>query len=205
MILNLNPEKEEISLGMKQTETNPWDVVARKYPEGTVVEGRVRNLTNYGAFIELEEGIDGLLHVSDLSWTKKVNHPSEVLKKGDKARVVVLNVDEEKKRIALGLKQLTEDPWVKQIPEKFRPGDVVKGKAIKIASFGVFVEIDLGLEGLLHVSELADRKVEHPGDVVKIGQEVEVRILKVDTQERKIGLSLRGVPGTEAPASVPGT
>jgi len=191
VVLNINTEKEEISLGMKQTEANPWDVVVEKYPEGTIVEGRVRNLTSYGAFVEIEEGIDGLLHVSDMSWTKKITHPSEILKKGEKIKVVVLNVDQEKKRIALGLKQLSEDPWHHEIPEKFHPGDIIKGKVVKIANFGVFVEIADGLEGLLHISELADRKVEHPGQIVKVGQEIEVKVLKIDANERRIGLSLR--------------
>ena len=191
VVLNLNTEKQEISLGMKQTEVNPWELVVEKFPESSIIEGRVRNVTNYGAFIELEEGIDGLLHVSDMSWTKKIGHPSEVVKKGDKIKAVVLSVDQEKKRVALGLKQLTEDPWQQVIPEKFHPGDTITGKIVKITNFGVFVELEPELEGLLHISELSDRKVESPEEIVKMGQEVEVRILKVDSQERKIGLSLK--------------
>ncbi|MFN0134939.1 MAG: 30S ribosomal protein S1 [Phycisphaerae bacterium] len=189
VVLEVNKDKQEISLGMKQTEVNPWTQVAQKYPMGTVVAGTVRNLTNYGAFVEIEEGIDGLLHVSDMSWTKKVSHPSEMLKKGDELRCVVLSVDQEKMRVALGLKQMHEDPWVRAVPERYQPGMVVRGKITKITNFGVFVELEPDLEGLLHVSELADHKVENPQDEVKIGDEVDVKILRVDTVERKIGLS----------------
>lgn len=189
VVLDINTDKQEISLGMKQTEVNPWTTVAQKYPRGTVVQGTVRNLTNYGAFVEIEEGIDGLLHVSDMSWTKKVNHPSEIVKKGDQIGCVVLDVDQEKQRIALGLKQMTEDPWIRAIPERYQPGMVVRGKVTKITNFGVFVELEPDLEGLLHVSELADHKVENPQDEVKIGDEIDVKILRVDTVDRKIGLS----------------
>ena len=189
VILEINKDKQEISLGLKQTEVNPWTTVAQKYPPGTVVEGVVRNLTNYGAFIEIEEGIDGLLHISDMSWTKKVSHPSEMLKKGDNVRCVVLSVDQEKMRVALGLKQMMEDPWVRAVPERYQPGMVVRGKVTKITNFGVFVELEPDLEGLLHVSELAEHKVENPQDEVKVGDELDVKILRVDTVERKIGLS----------------
>jgi small subunit ribosomal protein S1 len=190
-VLEINKDKQEISLGMKQVEENPWERVAEKYPPGSVVKGKVRNIANYGAFVEIEEGIDGLLHVSDLSWTKKVGHPSEVLKKGEDVQAVVLSVDQEKQRIALGLKQMQEDPWVAVIPMNYRPGMVVKGHVTKIANFGVFVELEPGLEGLLHISEISDQKVEKPEDILKIGQEVEVKILRVDSDERKIGLSLK--------------
>jgi len=189
VVLEINKDKQEISLGMKQIEVNPWLRVAEKYPPNTVVNGKVRNLTNYGAFVEIEEGIDGLLHVSDLSWTKKVSHPSEVLKKGDEIKCVVLTVDQEKQRIALGLKQLTEDPWLRAVPDRYIPGMIIRGKVTKITNFGVFVELEQDLEGLLHVSELADHKVEDPHKEVKIGEEIEVKILRVDTGERKIGLS----------------
>src|SRR5205809_5706275 len=190
-VLEINKDKQEISLGMKQVEENPWERVAEKYPPGSVVTGKVRNIANYGAFVEIEEGIDGLLHVSDLSWTKKIGHPSEVLKKSESVRAVVLSVDQEKQRIALGLKQMTEDPWTSVIPEAYRPGMVVKGHVTKIANFGVFVELEPGLEGLLHISEISDQKVEKPEDLVKVGQELEVKILRVDSDERKIGLSLK--------------
>ena len=191
VVLDIDKGKQEISLGMKQAEANPWTLVKEKYPPGTVITGRVRNMTNYGAFVEIEEGIDGLLHVSDLSWTKKIGHPSEILKKGQELQCVVLAVDEEKMRVALGLKQLTEDPWLRQIPEHYLAGQIVKGKVSKITIFGVFVELEDDLEGLLHISELADHKVEDPQDVVKPGEEIEVKILRVDGEDRKIGLSLK--------------
>jgi small subunit ribosomal protein S1 len=205
VVLDINKEKQEISLGMKQTEVNPWTLVQEHYPPGTVIQGKVRNLTNYGAFIELQEGIDGLLHISDMSWTKKITHPSEVVKKGDEVECVVLSVDQEKKRIALGLKQLTPDPWAQDIPARYHIGDSVPGTVTKITNFGVFVELEEGLEGLLHISELADHKVDNPEEVVKVGQRVEVRIIKIDTDERKIGLTLiqahfdEGEEGAERP------
>jgi small subunit ribosomal protein S1 len=189
VVLGINRDKQEISLGMKQTQVNPWDQVAVKYPPGTLVEGTVRNLTNYGAFIEIEEGIDGLLHISDMSWTRKIGHPNEILEKNQRLSCQVLNVDQDRKRIALGLKQLKDDPWESDIPARYEPGDVVKGKVTKLTNFGVFVELEPGLEGLLHISELADHKVDSPEEVVKVGDEIEVKILRVDRGERKIGLS----------------
>ncbi|MCA9083874.1 MAG: S1 RNA-binding domain-containing protein, partial [Planctomycetaceae bacterium] len=191
MVLGINEDKQEISLGMKQTQANPWDNVAEKYPVGSRVKGTVRNLTNYGAFIELEEGVDGLLHISDMSWTRKISHSNEMLKKGEPLECEILSVDQERRRIALGLKQLADDPWETTIPEKYQPGKNVKGKVTKITNFGVFVELEDQLEGLLHVSELADHKVEHPESMVNVGDELEVRILRVDTADRKIGLSCR--------------
>src|SRR6201995_1074300 len=193
MVLDINQEKQEISLGMKQTQSNPWDKVADRYPPGALVKGRVRNLTNYGAFIEIEEGIDGLLHVSDMSWTRKIGHPSEVVEKGQEVECKVVAVDQERRRIALGLKQLDDDPWASDIPNRYQPGQLVKGKVTKIPNFGVFVGLEDGLEGLLHISELADHKVENPEDVVKVGDEIEVKILRVDADERKIGLSRKRV------------
>ncbi|HVS09095.1 MAG TPA: 30S ribosomal protein S1 [Planctomycetota bacterium] len=189
VVLDINKEKQEISLGMKQAETNPWDLVEQHYPVGTVIEGTVRNLTSYGAFVEIEEGIDGLLHVTDMSWTKKITHPSEMVKKGDKLRCVVLSVDTGKKRIALGLKQLQPDPWMDRIPNNFHVGDLLSGYVTKITNFGAFVKLEEDLEGLLHVSELADHKISSPEEIVKPGQKIEVRVIRVDTEERKIGLS----------------
>ncbi|MBL1217083.1 MAG: 30S ribosomal protein S1 [Planctomycetes bacterium] len=191
VVLDINKDKQEISLGIKQLEVNPWEIMTEKYPIGTIIEGKVRNLANYGAFIEIEPGIDGLLHVSDISWTKKVAHPNEVLKKGEDVKCVVLEVDRDKQRVALGMKQLTEDPWLHAIPDAYKPGLVVKGKVTKITNFGVFVELEDDLEGLLHISELSDEKVENPQDIVKAGDELEVKILRVDTADRKIGLSLK--------------
>jgi len=197
VVLGINKEKEEISLGMKQIEANPWTQVEAKYPPGTVIKGRVRNLTNYGAFVEIEEGIDGLLHVSDMSWTKKVAHPSEVLKKGDEIEVVVLSVDQERKRVALGMKQLEADPWTTTIPETFKPGEVVSGTVTKLTNFGVFVELQNNLEGLLHVSEIADEEVSNPEAVLREKDVLAVKILRVDPEERKIGLSLKRVTPEE--------
>ncbi|MBI1900507.1 MAG: 30S ribosomal protein S1 [Planctomycetia bacterium] len=193
VVLGINKEKEEISLGMKQTQKNPWDEVAQRYPVGALVKGTVRNITNYGAFVEIEQGIDGLLHVSDMSWTRKISHPSEMLEKGHQVECRVLNVDQERRRIALGLKQLQDDPWATDIPNKYQPGQVVKGKVTKLTNFGVFVGLENGLEGLLHISELADHKVENPEEVCKVGDEIEVKILRVDPEERKIGLSRKRV------------
>ena len=195
VVLGINKEKEEISLGMKQTEQNPWELVEKNYPPGTEVVGRVRNLTSYGAFIEIEEGIDGLLHVSDMSWTRKVSHPSEMLQKGDTVKCVVLEVDPEKRRVALGLKQLETDPWKTTIPERYQSGDLVRGRVTKLTSFGAFVELQDGLEGLLHISELSEKKIPSPEEIVDVGDVVDVRVIRVDTESRKIGLSLR----TEGP------
>ena len=197
VVLGIDKDKEEISLGMKQTQDNPWEQVAARYPVDAMVKGRVRNLTNYGAFIELEEGIDGLLHVSDMSWTRKISHPNEVLEKGQEIECRVLSVDQERRRIALGLKQMESDPWDTDIPSKYQPGELVKGKVTKITNFGVFVGLEDGLEGLLHISELADHKVDNPDEVVKVGEEIEVKILRVDTDDRKIGLSRKRVEWAE--------
>ncbi|MDA1105175.1 MAG: 30S ribosomal protein S1 [Planctomycetota bacterium] len=201
VVLDFNRDKLEISLGMKQTMVNPWELVADKFPINTVIEGKVRNIANYGAFIEIEPGIDGLLHISDMSWTKKISHPSEELKKGDTIKCIIIEVDQEKQRVGLGLKQLSEDPWVESIPSAYRPGMIVKGKVTKLTNFGVFVELEDGLEGLLHISEISDQKIDCPTAVVKPGDEVDVKILRVDTEDRKIGLSLKRAQwgATDAP------
>ncbi len=191
VVLSVNKEKQEISLGLKQTETNPWIIASQKYPPGTIVDTVVKSITNFGVFVEIEEGINGMIHISDLSWTRKYNHPSEVIQKSDKIKCVVLEVDPEKQRMSLGVKQLNEDPWFRAIPEKYIPGHIVKGKITKITNFGAFVELEPELEGLLHISELADHKIDKPQDVVKEGDVVEVKILKVEPESRKIGLSLR--------------
>ena len=193
VVLAINKEKQEISLGMKQTQQNPWEKVAADYPPGAIVKGVVRNLTNYGAFIEINDGIDGLLHVTDMSWTRKVTHPSEMLEKGHEVECKVLSVDQQRRRIALGLKQMADDPWTTDIPKRYKAGDVVKGTVTKITNFGVFVGLEDGLEGLLHISELSDDKVENAEQVVNVGDAVEVKVLRVDTDERKIGLSKKRV------------
>ncbi len=195
VVLAINKEKQEISLGMKQTQQNPWEKVAADYPPGAIVKGVVRNLTNYGAFVEINEGIDGLLHVTDMSWTRKVTHPSEMLEKGQEVECKVLSVDQQRRRIALGLKQMGDDPWTGDIPDRYKPGDVVNGTVTKITNFGVFVGLEDGLEGLLHISELSDDKIENAEELVQVGDPLEVKILRVDTDERKIGLSRRRVDG----------
>ncbi|MCX5637559.1 MAG: 30S ribosomal protein S1 [Planctomycetota bacterium] len=193
VVLNVNKEKQEISLGLKQTETNPWTIASKKYPAGTIVTTKVRSVTNFGAFVGIEPGIDGMVHISDLSWTRKYSHPNEALQKGQEVKCIVLEVNEEKRRISLGIKQMTEDPWIRAIPEKYIPGHIIKGKIVKLTNFGAFVQLEPELEGLLHISELADHKIDKPQDVVKVGDEDEVKILKVDAEARKIGLSLRRV------------
>jgi small subunit ribosomal protein S1 len=202
-VLNINHDKKEISLGMKQCQANPWGEVAKKYPPGTIITGTVRNLTNYGAFIEIEEGIDGLLHVSDMSYVRKVSNPSEMVQKGQKLTCVVLSVDQERKRVALGLKQMGSDPWESDIPARFKPGQKTRGKVTKLTNFGVFVELEPGLEGLLHISELSDAKIESPEEVVKVGDEVDVKVLRVDAKDRKIGLSMRNVDDPTVPDDIP--
>jgi small subunit ribosomal protein S1 len=189
VILSISKEEKKISLGMKQLETNPWKVIEEKYPAGTVLEGKIRNLTDYGAFIELEGGIDGLIHISDLSWSKKIEHPSEIVEKGKNVKAVVLEVNSERKKISLGLKQLTADPWL-TIDEKYKIGDIVSGEITKITDFGVFIELEDGIEGLVHNSELP---VASPSDAISIGNTVKSRVLKVSPEERKIRLSLKDV------------
>ncbi len=208
MVLNVNMDKQEISLGIKQTEANPWEMVEQKYKPGLRLQGKVRNTTNYGAFVELEEGIDGLLHVSDMSWTKRILHPSEMVKKGDALDVVVLSVDREKKRIALGMKQLQENPWEKQIPDKYAVGKKVQGRITKLVSFGAFVELEASLEGLLHISKVADQGEGAPA--LQVGDLVEVEVIKLEPAEGKIGLSLTQIiekapGGKAAPPATPPT
>ncbi len=191
VILDVDKVNKRISLGMRQTEPNPWLSVEERYPVGTRVEGTIRNLTDFGAFVELEEGIDGLIHVSDMSWTKRVRHPSEVLKRGDKVEAVVLHVDKANRRISLGLKQSQPDPWQSVVPEKYRVGMDVKAKVVRLTDFGAFVELEDGVEGLLHISELSHERVAKPEDVVSVGNELTLKIIKLDAEERKLGLSLR--------------
>ncbi len=190
IVLNVNASEQKISLGIRQTEANPWDTVQDRYPIGSRVHGKIRNFTTYGAFVELEEGVDGMIHVSDLSWTRKVNHPSELLKKGDEVECLVLEVDPTNQRISLGLKQAQEDPW-SGIASKYKIGQIVKGKVSKVASFGAFISIEEGIDGLVHISQISDDRVQKVRDVLQPGQEVEARVIKIDTGERKIGLSIK--------------
>jgi small subunit ribosomal protein S1 len=190
VVLNIDEEKQKISLGMKQVEANPWLQVEKKYPVGTKIEGRIRNITDYGAFIELGEGIDGLIHVSDMSWSGRVGHPSEIVKKGESMEAVVLAVDPGNKRISIGLKQLTPDPWL-TIEERYKPGQLVHGTVTRLTDFGAFLELEKGIEGLVHLSELSEKPVSNPEEILSLGQEVTAKVIKISSQERRIGLSLR--------------
>jgi small subunit ribosomal protein S1 len=201
VVLTLDKEKKRISLGMKQIEPNPWDSIEQKYPIGTEVEGLVRNLTDFGAFIELEDGVDGLIHISDLSWNKKIKHPSEVLKKKDKVTAAVLNIDKDACRISLGIKQLEADPW-ENIPDQYPIGKVVTGTIIKVTGFGAFAEFDDGLEGLIHVSQLSSEKVTHPEKAVNVGDEITAKVIKVDTTSKKIGLSIKAYKENLDPSQI---
>ncbi len=190
MVLEIKRDEQKISLGTRQLESNPWSEVAKKYPAGTKVTGKVRNLTNFGAFVEVEEGVDGMVHVSDMSWTRKVTNPTEIVKKGQTVEAVVLEVDAANQRMSLGIKQLTEDPW-RNIDQHFRMGDLVTGKVVKLASFGAFVELAGGLEGLVHISQIREERIEKMKDVLKAGDEVNARVIKIDNAERRIGLSIK--------------
>lgn len=192
VVLGISIEEQKISLGVRQLEANPWDELETRYPIGQTVKGEVRNLTPYGAFIGMEEGIDGMIHVSDLSWTRKINHPSEVIKKGDEVEAVVLAIDKENQRVSLGVKQLDGDPWA-EIDNTFKVGDLVKGSVAKIASFGAFVNLENDIDGLIHISQLSEDHVEKVKDVIKVGDEIEARVIKVDKVERRIGLSIKAV------------
>jgi len=190
MVLDIDLPQKRISLGMKQCEPNPWTLLSEKYPVGAVLQGVVRNITDFGIFVGVEEGIDGLVHVSDLSWTHRVKHPSELFSKGDEVEAVVLNIDVENERFSLGIKQLTDDPW-ETLPRRFPRGSKVKGRVMKVTDYGAFVEIEPGIDGLCHISELADERVEKATDIIKGGDEVEVMVLDVDPGERRISLSLK--------------
>jgi small subunit ribosomal protein S1 len=196
VVLGVNKAEQKISLGVRQLETNPWDQIEVKYQIGTQIRGTVRNLTAYGAFVELEEGIDGMIHVSDMSWTRKINHPSEMVKKGDVLDAVVIDIDKQNQRISLGLKQLDEDPW-KTIDQRYKIGDLVKGKVSKIATFGAFVELEGDIDGLVHISQISEDRVEKVKDYVKVGDEIQARVIKVDKTERRIGLSIKAANYSE--------
>jgi small subunit ribosomal protein S1 len=204
VVLNVDRKGRKISLGMKQIEHNPWDVVEKKYSVGAKIEGKVKSITDFGVFVGLEEGIDGLIHISDLSWTKRINHPSELFKKGQSIEAIVLKIDREKERISLGYKQLTPDPWEQEIPEKYKVGQQVQGKVVRVTDFGVFVELEEGMEGLIHVSEMDLEPPTKMEDLFKVQDEVTAKITRVDTTDRKIALSVRkhgrGVSKKELPS-----
>src|ERR1700733_14102909 len=196
VVLGVNKEEQKISLGLRQLEPNPWDEIEKKYTIGSHVKGAIRNMTAYGAFVELEDGIDGMIHVSDLSWTRKINHPSEVFKKNDEVEAEVIDIDKTNQRISLGIKQLSDDPW-KEIDQKYKIGDLVTGKVTKLASFGAFVQLADDIDGLVHISQLSEDHVAKVKDVLKAGQEVEARVIKVDKAERRIGLSIKAANYSE--------
>ena len=191
VVLNVDANNRKISLGMKQTAPNPWDMVESRYPAGTRIEGKVKSLTDFGAFVALEEGIDGLIHISDMSWTKHIKHPSELFKKGQKVEAIVLKIDKDKERLSLGYKQLSGDPWVEEIPARYRVDETVTGKVTKITDFGIFVELQSGVEGLIHISETGLEPQARLEDKFKLSDEVAAKIIRVDADERKIALSLR--------------
>jgi small subunit ribosomal protein S1 len=190
IVLGINREEQKISLSIRQLETNPWDKAAEKYPPSTKVKGKIRNLTSYGAFIELEDGLDGMIHVSDISWTRKINHPSEVLKKGEEVEAIVLEIDKANQRIAMGVKQLTPDPW-ESIDTLYRVGDLITGKVTKLASFGAFVGLQHDIDGLVHISQVSEQHVDKIKNMLKVGQDVSARVIKIDKGERRIGLSIK--------------
>ncbi len=201
VVLNVDPEAKRISLGMKQLQPNPWDMVAENYPVGSIIEGKVKNITDFGIFIGIEEGIDGLIHVSDLSWTERIKHPGEKYAKGETIQAVVLKIDKENERFSLGIKQLQPDPWEAAV-EKYAIGTKLSGKITNVTEFGVFVELEEGIEGLIHVSELSKEKVETPVGLYNVGDELEARVINVSAKDRKIGLSIKALSGEAEEARV---
>lgn len=192
LILGVDPANRRISLGLKQTEVNPWTIIGERYPAGTKIEGQIKNITDFGVFIGIEDGIDGLVHVSDISWTRRIKHPGELYTKGQTVQAVVLNIDAENERLSLGIKQLVADPW-EEIPSKYKPGSRIKGKVTSITDFGIFLEIEEGIEGLVHVSELAQEKLASTKDFAAVGDELEAVVLNVDTVEKKVALSIKAL------------
>jgi len=201
VVLALDTDNRRISLGLKQIEPNPWDVIGEKFPIGTIIEGQVKNITDFGIFVGVDEGIDGLVHISDLSWTKRIKHPSEAYKKGDLVKAVVLNIDRENERFSLGLKQLSTDPW-ETVPTRYARGTIVKGKVTSVTDFGIFIELEEGIEGLIHVSELSKEKIDNPKDFTEVGAELEAGVLQVDTVDRKIALSIKNLDVQKEKAEV---
>ncbi len=201
VVLALDIPNRRISLGLKQVEPNPWEVIGEKFPIGTIIEGQVKNITDFGIFVGVDEGIDGLVHISDLSWTKRIKHPSELYKKGDLVKAVVLNIDRENERFSLGIKQLAQDPW-QTIPTRYAPGTIIKGQVTSVTDFGIFVEIEEGIEGLIHVSEISKEKVDTPKSFANVGDDLEAVVLNVDTQDRKIALSIKQLSDRKEKAEV---
>ncbi len=202
IVLEISKEDKRISLGIKQLQPNPWEILEQKYPVGTKITGRIRNLTNFGAFVEIEEGIDGLIHTSDLSWTDRGSNPQELLKEGEEVEVVVLQIDASERRVSLGLKQTQPDPW-DEVPEKYKVGSVVRGKIVNLTSFGAFTKLEEGIDGLIHISEIADRRIERPEEVVTVGDELDVKVINLDAKNRRIGLSLKAAQADQERASTP--
>jgi small subunit ribosomal protein S1 len=190
IVLDVNRAGKRISLGMKQVEPDPWTTIEERFKPGQRVAGRVRNLTDFGAFVELEPGVDGLLHISDMSWTRNVGHPSELLKKGQDIESQILNIDKENKRISLGLKQIQPDPWA-TVAQRYPMGSRVTGKVVRLTDFGAFVELEPGVDGLLHISQMANRPITRPDEIVNVGDEIGLLVIRVDPNERRIGLSLK--------------
>lgn len=201
IVLALDSDNRRISLGLKQVEPNPWDVIGEKFPIGTIIEGQVKNITDFGIFVGVDEGIDGLVHISDLSWTKRIKHPSEAYKKGDLVKAVVLNIDRENERFSLGLKQLNSDPW-ESVPTRYARGTIVNGNVTSVTDFGVFIELEEGIEGLIHVSELSKEKIDSPKDFAQVGDSIEAAVLQVDTVDRKIALSVKNLDEQKEKAEV---
>ena len=190
VILGVDQDKKRVSLGMKQVKPNPWEIVAEKYPEGTIIEGTIKNITEFGMFIGIEDGIDGLIHVSDISWTKKIRHPNEMFNVGDVVQAKVLTVDQESEKFTLGIKQLTEDPWSK-VPSTYPVGATVEGTVTNITDFGLFVEVEEGIEGLVHVSEISQKKIKSPSELFKEGVKITAKVIHVSAEERRLGLSIK--------------
>ncbi|GKT10121.1 30S ribosomal protein S1 [Desulforhabdus sp. TSK] len=196
VVLSINPENKRISLGMKQLEPNPWDVIAQKYPVGTTIAGKIKNITDFGVFIGIDEGIDGLVHISDISWTKRVKHPSEVFKKNQEVQAIVLNIDKENERFSLGIKQLEPDPW-ESIPDRYPLGSIIAGPITNVTDFGLFVELEEGIEGLVHVSEISKEKIKSPVGQYKPGDRITAKVINISPKDRKIGLSIKKVEEQE--------
>ncbi|MGO9534294.1 MAG: 30S ribosomal protein S1 [Syntrophobacteraceae bacterium] len=192
VVLSINPQSKRISLGMKQLESNPWDVIAQKYPVGTTIAGKIKNITDFGIFIGIDEGIDGLVHISDISWTKRVKHPSEIFRKNQEVQAIVLNIDKDNERFSLGIKQLESDPW-ESIPQRFPIGSVVAGPITNVTDFGLFVELEEGIEGLVHVSEISKEKIKSPVGQFKPGDTITARVINISPKDRKIGLSVKKI------------